>query len=58
MEAPLESTDHYGLSIMQERSALLGGQLTVGQRGGGGTRLQLLFSPKRLPAEASFETAA
>lgn len=45
---------HYGLAIMRERAARLGGTLDVGPRGGGGTRVQLTFPAPRatsLPQE-------
>jgi two-component system nitrate/nitrite sensor histidine kinase NarX len=34
---------HYGLDIMRQRAAALGGTLEVGPRGGGGTRVHLRF---------------
>ncbi len=48
------STDagHYGLSIMRERTASLGGTLEVVGRPSGGTRIRLAFQPKRLPSES------
>jgi two-component system nitrate/nitrite sensor histidine kinase NarX len=42
---------HYGLSIMRERTASLGGTLEVVARATGGTRVRLAFQPKRLPSE-------
>lgn len=44
-------TGHYGLSIMRERTASLGGTLEVVARPTGGTRVSLAFRPKRLPSE-------
>lgn len=42
---------HYGLAIMRERAARLGGTLQVGPRGGGGTCVQLSFpAPGAAPA--------
>jgi two-component system nitrate/nitrite sensor histidine kinase NarX len=41
---------HYGLAIMRERAARLGGTLHVGPRPGGGTMVRLLFP---LPAAAA-----
>ncbi|HEU0202105.1 MAG TPA: HAMP domain-containing protein [Burkholderiaceae bacterium] len=37
---------HFGLTIMRERAALLGGELIVDARPGGGTRVTLRFSAK------------
>lgn len=37
-------THHYGLAIMQDRAASLGGRCTVMPRPGGGTRVELRFS--------------
>ena len=34
---------HFGLSIMRDRARLLGGELDVGSRTGGGTRVALRF---------------
>jgi two-component system nitrate/nitrite sensor histidine kinase NarX len=42
--------DHYGLSVMQGRANSLGGQLTVGPRDGGGTRVLLRFVPDVMQA--------
>lgn len=42
---------HYGLSIMRERAAALGGTLEIVRRPTGGTRVLLAFPPKRLPSE-------
>jgi two-component system nitrate/nitrite sensor histidine kinase NarX len=42
-------TGHYGLSIMRERTASLGGTLEIVGRPTGGTRVRLAFPPKRLP---------
>lgn len=58
MKTPSDTNSHYGLSIMQERAALLGGTLSLQARHGGGTRVELLFAPKRLPTEAAAEGAA
>lgn len=49
--------DHYGLSIMRERARSLGGKLTVAQRPGGGTRVELSFAPERLPIDPLEETS-
>jgi len=43
---------HYGLSIMRERTASLGGTLEVVRRPTGGTRVRVAFAPKRLPSES------
>ncbi len=42
-EAP---THHYGLAIMRDRAATLGGKLSVARRAEGGTRVELEFSPR------------
>lgn len=34
---------HYGLEIMRERAGRIGGDLEVGKRNGGGTRVRLIF---------------
>jgi len=39
-------THHYGLAIMRDRAATLGGTLLVGRRAGGGTRVELEFAPR------------
>ncbi len=39
-------THHYGLAIMRDRAATLGGTLQVGRRAEGGTRVALEFSPR------------
>jgi len=44
-------TGHYGLSIMRERTASLGGTLEIVRRPTGGTRVRLVFQPKRLPSQ-------
>jgi two-component system nitrate/nitrite sensor histidine kinase NarX len=36
---------HYGLEIMRERARRIGGQLDIGPRAGGGTRVRLQFTP-------------
>jgi len=36
---------HYGLEIMRERARRIGGQLDVGPRAGGGTRVRLTLGP-------------
>jgi nitrate/nitrite-specific signal transduction histidine kinase len=36
---------HYGLAIMRDRAATLGGTLKVSRRSEGGTRVDLEFSP-------------
>ncbi|MCC6472615.1 MAG: type IV pili methyl-accepting chemotaxis transducer N-terminal domain-containing protein [Burkholderiales bacterium] len=37
---------HYGLAIMRDRAATLGGALRVLRRAGGGTRVELEFAPR------------
>ncbi len=37
---------HYGLAIMRDRAATLGGTLQVSRRATGGTRVELIFSPR------------
>jgi len=39
-------THHYGLAIMRDRAATLGGSLRMARRAGGGTRVELEFSPR------------
>ena len=39
-------THHYGLAIMRDRAATLGGTLRVARRAEGGTRVELDFSPR------------
>jgi two-component system nitrate/nitrite sensor histidine kinase NarX len=39
-------THHYGLAIMRDRAATLGGTLQVARRAEGGTRVVLEFSPR------------
>lgn len=39
-------THHYGLAIMRDRAATLGGTLKVARRAEGGTRVELQFSPR------------
>jgi two-component system nitrate/nitrite sensor histidine kinase NarX len=40
-----DRTPHYGLTIMRERAASLGGALSVDSAPGGGTRVRLRFRP-------------
>ncbi len=52
---------HYGLEIMRDRAATLGGSLQVVRRAEGGTRVALEFSPRgpfRLAATPTMATAA
>ena len=44
---------HFGLDIMRERAARLGGQLDIGPREGGGMRVQLSFPLAINPAAAT-----
>lgn len=37
---------HYGLVIMRDRAETLGGELALGNRAGGGTRVSLAFTPQ------------
>ncbi|WP_404295301.1 type IV pili methyl-accepting chemotaxis transducer N-terminal domain-containing protein [Halomonas sp.] len=37
---------HYGLVIMRDRAETLGGELALGNRTGGGTRVALVFTPQ------------
>jgi two-component system nitrate/nitrite sensor histidine kinase NarX len=39
-------THHYGLAIMRDRAATLGGTLQVARRAEGGTRVELEFTPR------------
>jgi two-component system nitrate/nitrite sensor histidine kinase NarX len=52
-EAPASDDGHYGLSIMRERARTLNGDMNISPREGGGTRVQLAFSPQRLPMHAT-----
>lgn len=38
--------NHYGLAIMQDRAATLGGRLRISRRPEGGTRVELEFTPR------------
>ncbi|SDI97541.1 histidine kinase [Billgrantia gudaonensis] len=50
---------HYGLVIMRDRAQTLGGELVIANRAGGGTRIELTFTPQtarlitRQPASSS-----
>ena len=44
---------HYGIQIMRDRAAILGGQLEVRRRSEGGTRIAFTFTPASAIAEAS-----
>lgn len=49
---------HYGLNIMRERAQSLRGQVLLGVRSGGGTRVQLRFPAQaRSPADTPFKLA-
>jgi len=54
-EAP---THHYGLAIMRDRAATLGGKLSVTRRAEGGTRVELEFSPRGPFRVATSQTVA
>lgn len=47
IDAQAERKHHYGLAIMQERTNILHGSLTVSARPEGGTCVELLFTPSR-----------
>jgi two-component system nitrate/nitrite sensor histidine kinase NarX len=49
---------HYGLSILAERTGSLGGQLRIGRRDEGGTRVHVQFLPayRRIPLQQEIET--
>jgi len=54
-------THHYGLAIMRDRAATLGGTLQVARRAEGGTRVELEFSPRgpyQIAATPATEAAA
>ena len=51
-------THHYGLAIMRDRAATLGGTLQITRRAGGGTRVELEFSPRGPYQLAAATTAA
>ncbi|MAN50516.1 MULTISPECIES: ATP-binding protein [unclassified Marinimicrobium] len=53
-----EKLNHYGMAIMQERSKNLGGEVTIGNRTGGGTRVQFLFTPDCLRQAGVFAREA
>ncbi len=40
-----ERVDHYGLAIMNERASSLGGSIEISRCPGGGTRVNLVFTP-------------
>jgi two-component system nitrate/nitrite sensor histidine kinase NarX len=44
MQEQMDMLHHYGLPIMRERAAWLGGNLEVAETPGGGTRVELTFS--------------
>ena len=46
----VEGGHHFGLGIMRERAARLGGQFEVSARDGGGTRLRLTFALLAVPS--------
>ena len=43
-QAAPDTATHYGLAVMRERAARLGGTLDVTARPGGGTRVALVFA--------------
>ncbi|HSC01538.1 MAG TPA: ATP-binding protein, partial [Burkholderiaceae bacterium] len=47
---------HYGLEIMRQRAASLGGTLDVGPRAGGGTRVHLSFPTEAKPVAVQWTT--
>jgi two-component system nitrate/nitrite sensor histidine kinase NarX len=49
---------HFGLDIMRDRARLLGGQLDIGRRGGGGTRVRLRFPGRAGQAAATAPVGA
>ena len=48
-----ERAGHYGVEIMRERAARLGGAVSVGPADGGGTQVRLTFPERRTGREAS-----
>ncbi|GGO76543.1 histidine kinase [Marinobacterium nitratireducens] len=48
LPAGYDSSQHHGLIIMRDRSNILGGELTIGNRESGGVRVQLTFSPHQI----------
>lgn len=48
-----DSASHFGLPIMRQRAARLGGTLEMGQRMGGGLRIGLRFAAQPAKAEAA-----
>jgi two-component system nitrate/nitrite sensor histidine kinase NarX len=50
---PDDDDVHYGLGIMRERAGTLAGEVRIGPRPGGGTRVCLSFAPERVPTDVS-----
>jgi len=53
---PDDDDVHYGLGIMRERAGTLAGEVRIGPRPGGGTRVCLSFAPERVPTDVSDAT--
>ena len=51
-----DGESHYGLEIMRQRAASLGGTLDVGPRAGGGTRVYLSFPTQANPVAIQWTT--
>ena len=51
-----ERAGHYGVEIMRERAARLGGAVSVGPADGGGTQVRLTFPERRTGREESSST--
>jgi two-component system nitrate/nitrite sensor histidine kinase NarX len=45
---PAAAPHHYGIAIMRDRAATLGGSLSISRRAEGGTRVELEFAPRGL----------
>ncbi|HRP95333.1 MAG TPA: histidine kinase [Rhodocyclaceae bacterium] len=48
---------HYGVAIMGERARGLGGELAIGPRPGGGTRVSVRFNPHKMAALDTIDSA-
>ena len=43
---PEPPAHHYGMAIMRDRAATLGGTLRISRRSEGGTRVEMAFAPR------------
>jgi len=51
---PEDARNHHGLSIMRERAHSLGGEIEIGDRAEGGTRVRVRFAAARVLAGGAF----